>query len=45
MSNFGDERLIKKAHKKVNYSKQQLDELTKCMDPETGPMYFMENFM
>lgn len=45
MSAFGDDRLIKKAYRKVKYTKQQIDELSKCMDPVTGPAYFLENFM
>jgi len=40
-----DDRLVKKAYKKVKYTPEQLKELTACMHPETGPMYFMENFM
>lgn len=45
MSAYGDDRLLKKAYVKVKYTKEQIDELTKCMDPVNGPMYFMENFM
>jgi hypothetical protein len=40
-----DESLVKKAFKKVRYTPQQLEELKKCMHPDTGPMYFMETFM
>ena len=45
MSAYGDDRLIKKAYKKVKYTKKELEELAKCTDPVHGPMYFMENFM
>lgn len=40
-----DDRLVKRAYKQVQYSKQDIDELTACMDQESGPMYFMEHFM
>lgn len=45
MSAYGDDRLIKKAYRKVKYTKKQIDELTKCMDPVSGPRYLLENFM
>ena len=37
--------LVKKAHKKIKYTDKMLADLAKCSDPETGPMYFMENFL
>lgn len=40
-----DDKLIKKAYAKVNYTKSQLNELRLCTDPITGPLYFMQNFM
>lgn len=40
-----DVELIKKAHTKVRYTPEMADELMKCTDPITGPLYFMENFM
>ena len=40
-----DDKLVKKAHIKIRYTQSMLDELEKCSDLETGPMYFMENFM
>lgn len=40
-----DSELIKKAHAKVRYTPEMANELVKCIDPITGPMYFMENFM
>jgi hypothetical protein len=36
--------LIKKAHKKHTYTDQQIAEFAACMDPVTGPEYFMRNF-
>jgi hypothetical protein len=45
MAIYQDDKLVKRAYKKISYSKEQIDELKKCMDPETGPRYFIENFM
>lgn len=45
MASSEDNRFIKKAGVQVTYTKQQMEELFKCMDPKTGPLYFMENFM
>jgi hypothetical protein len=36
--------LVKKAHKKYRYSEKEILELSACMDPETGPYYFLRNF-
>jgi len=36
--------LIKKAHKKMSYTIEQIEEFKKCADPKTGPQYFMSNF-
>lgn len=36
--------LIKKANKKERFTEKQIDELRQCMDPETGPFYFVRNF-
>lgn len=36
--------LIKKAHKKQQFTKKELQEFKQCADPLTGPMYFMSNF-
>jgi len=36
--------LVKKAHKKMNYTPEQIQEFAKCADPVDGPMYFMDNF-
>lgn len=45
MAIYQDETLVKRAYTKVKYTKEQVDELRKCMDPVTGPMYFMNNFI
>ena len=39
-----DSDQIKKANKKHKYSKEQVEDLEKCMNPETGPLYFMKKF-
>lgn len=44
MSKSLDGVLVKKANKKERFSEQQIDELTKCMDLENGPHFFMKNF-
>ena len=36
--------LVKAPHKKQVFTEQQLEEFLKCADPDTGPMYFMDNF-
>ncbi len=36
--------LVKKAHKKHTYTDKQIAEFAACMDPVTGPEYFMRNF-
>ena len=40
-----DSDQIKKAHKKHKYSKTQVEQLEKCMDTKTGPLFFMKTFM
>jgi len=36
--------LTKKAHSKIAYTDQQIEEFIKCADPKTGPAYFMNHF-
>jgi|TARA_R110000796_G_scaffold132393_1_gene247846 hypothetical protein len=36
--------LTKKAHSKVKFTGDQILELNKCMDPKTGPIYFMKKY-
>lgn len=45
MAIYQDEKLVKRAYSKVNYTKEQLDELRMCCDSVTGPLYFISNFM
>lgn len=45
MAIYQDDKLVKRAYTKVSYTKLQIDELKACMDPVTGPLYFMSNFM
>lgn len=40
-----EDTIIKKAHLKEQYTQEQLEELFKCMHPETGPTYFIENYV
>ena len=40
-----ENKLIKKAHTPVAYTPEMVEELRLCSDPETGPLYFMENFV
>jgi hypothetical protein len=37
--------LIKKAHKPDRYTIEEVKHLEACMDPITGPLYFMRNFL
>lgn len=45
MAIYQDDKLVKRAYTKVSYTKEQIDELKACLHPETGPTYFIENFM
>lgn len=45
MAIYQDDKLVKRAYTKVTYTKEQIDELKACMDPVTGPLYFISNFM
>jgi len=36
--------LVKKAHSKMNYTSEQIQEFVKCADPTTGAIYFMDRF-
>ena len=36
--------LIKKPHQKHNYTEAQMQEFIKCLDPETGHLYFAKTF-
>lgn len=45
MAIYQDDKLVKRAYTKVSYTKEEIDELRQCLDPVTGPRYFIENFM
>ena len=36
--------LVKRAHKKTKYTQEQIQHVAKCADPDTGPLFFMDNF-
>lgn len=36
--------LIKKAHRRENWSRSDLEEFAACANPDTGPYYFVEHF-
>ena len=40
-----DTSLVKSAHKKVDYTQETLLEFQQCCDHDSGPLYFMRNFM
>ena len=39
-----DGTLVKRAHSTQRFTEKDLEDLAKCMDPDTGPHYFLENF-
>lgn len=39
-----DNKLVKTAHTAQKYTEQDIENLLKCMDPDTGPDYFLNNF-
>ena len=45
MAIYQDDKLVKRAYTKVSYTKEEIDQLRACLDPESGPRYFIENFM
>jgi len=44
MSRPLDTVLIKKPNRVQSYTEDQIEELNKCLDPVTGPLYFLSNF-
>lgn len=36
--------IVKRANRQERYTEKQIEELSKCLDPETGPFYFLRNF-
>ena len=41
---YNDYTLVKKAHTKQEYTKQQIKELIECSNPYTGAFYFSQHF-
>ena len=41
---FDEPNLVKTPYKKQIYTKKQLAEFAACVDPVTGPNYFLEHF-
>lgn len=37
-------QLVKPPHRRESFTTEQLNEFMACADPDTGPMYFMDNF-
>ena len=37
--------LTKKAHSKQKFTEANILELNKCIDPKTGPLYFLQNYL
>lgn len=44
MSKNTPQDIVKTPYQKQNYTSSQIQELAKCLDPVTGPEYFMSNF-
>lgn len=44
MSKPLENALIKAAHRKETWTEEQIKEMLKCADPDTGPAYFMNNY-
>jgi len=44
MSKSLDGVLTKRAHIRMNYTPEQIQEFANCADPVNGPMYFMDHF-
>lgn len=45
MAIYQDNKLVKRANSKTQYTKEQIDELKACMDPVMGPLFFIQNYM
>jgi hypothetical protein len=39
-----DNKLVKTAHSTQKYTEKDIEDLSKCMDPDTGADYFLNNF-
>lgn len=40
-----DDKLVKKAYSAISYTPQMVEELKNCLDPKSGPSYFIEHFV
>ena len=40
-----DTSLIKAPYRKLQYTKEQINEFVKCADPVTGPLYFLSHYL
>lgn len=40
-----EDKLVKKPYTTVSYTPEMVQELAACADPETGPLFFIENFV
>ena len=36
--------IVKKPHQKLTFTEEEIIEIARCADPETGPRYFMDNY-
>lgn len=45
MSRSLEGNLIKKAHKPIRYTLEEVKHIEACMDPVTGPLYFCKHFL
>ena len=37
--------VLRKRHQKQAFTEEHVEHLRKCVDPQTGPAYFMANFV
>ena len=45
MAAYQDDNIVKRAYAKIRYTEEQIRELSSCMDPVNGPLYFISNFV
>ena len=38
-------QIVKTPYQRLNFTEEQLREFVKCADADTGPLYFMNNYM
>ena len=44
MSNTNELSIIKTPYRKTKYTEEQIREVARCADPESGPQHFMSNY-